>query len=44
MFGSHNKGLIILKIRLKKWIDEFQVTNDAAERAVKNAQEMSEVT
>ena len=31
-------------MRLKKWVDELQVTNDAAERAVKIAQETAEIT
>ena len=29
---------------LKKWVNELQVTNDIAERVVKNAQEIAEVT
>ena len=30
--------------RLKLWIDELQVTNDAAERAIKNAGEVADAT
>ena len=31
-------------MRLSKWVKQLQVTNDAAERAVKNAQEVADIT
>ena len=31
-------------IRLKKWMDRLKVTNDAAERVVKNAHEVAEIS
>ena len=29
---------------MKKWVDEIQTQNDASERAVKNGQEVTELT